>query len=202
MNPDVFAGSGNSSLSLPSAASSGGQPVTGKSTSPYNSPCGSSYTVQSGDTLSSIARTCLISVQDLLAINPAITNQHLITVGQKITIYNTLPVITAQPTVAVVPTAVQGAAALATLPAGLKPGDPVNIELKGFPAGAQVRVGIGRVGETPTNVTTTKTDPNGVLKINIPVPLHANADEKWTVTVTTVNRPRMQVTAVPFTIQK
>jgi hypothetical protein len=48
--------------------------------------CGSVYTVRSGDTLSSIARACGITLENLLAANPAITNPNLIHVDQRVNI--------------------------------------------------------------------------------------------------------------------
>lgn len=46
----------------------------------------STYTVKAGDTLSRIAQNNNLSLSELLAANPAITNPSLIYVGQKITI--------------------------------------------------------------------------------------------------------------------
>lgn len=47
------------------------------------------YTVRSGDTLSRIAQNHNVTVNELLAANPAITNPSLIFIGQKITIPDT-----------------------------------------------------------------------------------------------------------------
>jgi hypothetical protein len=46
--------------------------------------CGGNYTVRSGDTLSVIARDCSLSLADLVAANPQITNPDLIHVGDQI----------------------------------------------------------------------------------------------------------------------
>jgi spore coat assembly protein SafA len=48
--------------------------------------CSSPYTVQSGDTLKSIAQKCGVSLNALLNANPAITNPNLIYRGQRIVI--------------------------------------------------------------------------------------------------------------------
>lgn len=205
INPDVF--QSNADPSQPSLLrTNGGQPITGvgKSTSPYNSPCGSYYIVQSGDTLSSISRTCLISVEDLLATNPSITNQHLIAVGQRIIIYNTnLPVVTPLPQVTLFPP-------IATLPggppatlapgAGLRQGDPVPVNFSGFSPGAQVRVGLGRYNDVPTSITSTRAGPDGVVSLVLQVPLHANPGETWVVTAVTTSGPAVRKTGTPFPI--
>jgi LysM repeat protein len=196
-NFGVFADSSSSSLS--SSSSGVGQPVTGKSTSAQNSPCGSSYTVKKGDTLSQIARTCLISIEDMLAVNTSITNPNLITEGQKITIFVVLPAAHPTSRLPIVPT--QKAQTSATPAPNLKPGGLVNVEMKGFPPGAQIQVAIGKVGSIPINYKNVKADSNGVVKISVPIPTTANANEKWTVTMITVNTPKMRVTAVPFTIK-
>ena len=47
---------------------------------------GSTYTVASGDSLASIANRFNVSLDDLLAANPAIENQDVISIGQVINI--------------------------------------------------------------------------------------------------------------------
>ena len=222
VNYDVFGGS--SSSSLPSSASGavpgGGQPVTGsgKSSSPQNSPCGSTYIVQSGDTLSKVARTCLISIEDLMVVNPSITNPNFITVGQKIIIFKqTLPVVTKQPTRERMPTATAtktkkppvtatvaaaGPEFVSTVPPDTKAGDSFKIEVRGFPAYAELQVGIGIAGKNPSSIKTALTDENGAYQTIVTIPNNAKAGEKWTVTVKTTAAPQKKVTAVPFEIVK
>jgi LysM repeat protein len=50
--------------------------------------CGSTVTVQSGDTLSSIAANCGVSLSDLEAANPSVTDPNTITLGEQINIPN------------------------------------------------------------------------------------------------------------------
>lgn len=224
VNYDVFGGSSSSSGAVP--GTTGGQPVTGvtgggKSTSPLNSPCGSTYTVKSGDTLSSIARTCLISIEDMLAVNPNITNPNYIVAGQKITIFKqTLPVVTTTKQITRTPTAkaavtknpkptntatavaTAGPEFVATVPPGLKPGQAFKIEVRGFPAYAELHIGIGLVGKTPSSLKTALTDENGRYATLITIPNNAKAGEKWTVTVKTTAAPQKKITTVPFEISK
>jgi LysM repeat protein len=49
-------------------------------------PCGETYTVLPGDTLTSIARRCETTVQAILQANPQIVNPNRIFVGQRIVI--------------------------------------------------------------------------------------------------------------------
>jgi LysM repeat protein len=223
MNYDVFSGNSSSSSSGALPGTTGGQPVTGggKSTSPLNSPCGSTYIVQSGDTLSKIARTCLISIEDMLAVNPNITNPNYIVAGQKITIFKqTLPVVTTTKQITRTPTAkaavtknpkptntatavaTAGPEFVATVPPGLKPGQAFKIEVRGFPAYAELHIGIGLVGKTPSSLKTALTDENGRYATLITIPNNAKAGEKWTVTVKTTAAPQKKITTVPFEISK
>jgi len=50
------------------------------------SPCGVSYTVLSGDTLSHIAQACGVSVADIVAANPLIQDPNKISPGQQLAI--------------------------------------------------------------------------------------------------------------------
>jgi LysM repeat protein len=53
---------------------------------PHPSPCGPTYVVRRGDWLSLIARTCQVSVADLLRVNPQIVNPNLLFAGQVLNI--------------------------------------------------------------------------------------------------------------------
>jgi LysM repeat protein len=53
---------------------------------PGGGVCGREYIVRSGDTLSSIARACGVTLEQLLAANPTITNPNLIYAEQRINI--------------------------------------------------------------------------------------------------------------------
>ncbi len=56
---------------------------------PTTSPCGPRYTVRPGDWLYQIARTCQVTVADLLRANPQISNPNLLFPGQVLTIPQT-----------------------------------------------------------------------------------------------------------------
>lgn len=78
----------------PTALTSLTSPSSGSGTTPYDyssvtgtgQSVAGSYTVQPGDTLSSIAARANVTTSALLAANPMITNANLITVGQVIMI--------------------------------------------------------------------------------------------------------------------
>lgn len=52
----------------------------------HPSPCGPTYVVRRGDWLAQIARTCEVSLSELLRANPQITDPNRITAGQVLTI--------------------------------------------------------------------------------------------------------------------
>lgn len=70
----------------------GGSPLTGLS---GQGGCGDSYTVRSGDTMSTIAKGCGVALEDLLAANPSISNPNMIHPGQSLVMVQ--PRATAQP---------------------------------------------------------------------------------------------------------
>lgn len=86
-----FIGSTDLTPNTPPAAISGpaaADPAAGVSSAAgvLYSPCSGVYTIQSGDTLSHIARDCGIPLADLIAANPAIPDPNVISPGQQINI--------------------------------------------------------------------------------------------------------------------
>jgi LysM repeat protein len=193
---NVFAGESSSS----SSASTAGQNSAAQGRPAVNSPCGNSYTVKTGDTLSRIAQACAVSLQDLLAANASIKNPNVITVGQKIIIDKAAQAVNATAT-----DTMEAAEMLLVAPAptpipGVKPGEAVTVAVQNFPPNAEVQVGIGEVGTNPEVIGIGTTDGNGVFKTSVNVPQKANAYEQWTVTITTVKQPHLKVTSEPFVI--
>lgn len=176
-----------------------GLAITGITT---NSPCGSVYVVQSGDTLSKIARACGANLADLVAFNPDIVDPDLIYPNQKINIVilATLPPATAIPTVVLAATQVPPTAAPASptqtaLPAAapsgsVKPGTMVPIRMNGFQPFILVEVAIGRVGEKPQMVGEQITAEDGSLSVEVEVPSRAQPGEMWVVTITSQREPK------------
>jgi hypothetical protein len=75
----VMAAAGGQQGTSPAFRVEGGAP-------PTTSPCGSRYTVRPGDWLYQIARTCQVTVADLLRANPQISNASLLYPGQVLNI--------------------------------------------------------------------------------------------------------------------
>lgn len=194
---------------------------------PGNSPCGSTYTVRSGDSLSRVAQVCNISMSDLLAANPSVQNPNLIQAGQKLVIYTAPANATAGGAVAAAvtrpasspaaatpiavtgplsPLPVQGAVAetapnqgSAASPSGLQPGGSIKMTVTGLPPVVAVEIAIGRVGSQPVVIDHRITDAQGQLTENVAIPRTARPGEKWFVRVTAV-KSKVSVTSPPFTI--
>jgi len=63
------------------------------------SACGPTYTVVEGDTLFSIARRCGLTVNQILAVNPGLSNPNRILVGQRLFLPPGAPIVTPLPPV-------------------------------------------------------------------------------------------------------
>jgi LysM repeat protein len=175
-----------------SGGSSGNNAIQGVS----SSKCGPSYTVESGDTLSRIALACGVTVQEILAQNPSITNPNLIRPGQVLNMY-------VAPTVN--PTATQPRVSpiqSAETTTGLRPGGVVAVDIAGFPALSMVSVTIGPVGGKMEKVKEVQVDKNGAYHSNIGIPPTAKVGEKWVIISTSVSNPALSVTSTPFEIVK
>jgi LysM repeat protein len=221
-NQPVYSGGGSSgaidyNVFAPGGSNGANSVVKGASIDASSSPCGSAYTVRTGDTLFGVSRVCGVTLEHILGLNPAITNPNLIHPGQTIVIFNATAVpkptststpkpAKAQPTKAdakkpeAKPTATKKPAATLEPIPGKKPGDPITVELPGFPPNAEVMVAIGKVGVNVPVIDTGRADEHGVFRITLFVPKTAKAKEKWTVSVVTVDLPKIRATSTPFTI--
>jgi hypothetical protein len=177
--PAYFSGSGSSNPAVQGVSSS---------------KCGPSYTVVSGDTLSRIGQACGLTVAEILAQNPSITNPNLIRPGQVLTMY-------VGPTV--VPTATQPRVSpgLNTETVnGLRPGGVVMVDIASFPPLSMVSVTIGPVNGKMERVKEVQVDRNGMYKGNIAIPITAKAGEKWIIISTSVSNATLSVKSEPFEI--
>lgn len=98
--PPAAPGAGSSNTFLSTGQTSG------------TSPCASPYTVAAGDTLGEIAKGCSLTLADLLAANPAVTNADLIYVDQVLLIPRS-----SVPAAEIAPTATPAQAVIAAPPA-------------------------------------------------------------------------------------
>lgn len=168
-------------------------------------PCQGTYTVQQGDTLSQIARTCGVTLELLLSANPSITNPHLIRPGQQLSIFymaTAVPTLTLPDTggnqLLAVPTAVS---TQETIPdTELRPGGMVPITIQNFPPLTLVNVEMGKEDGLLELVKQPQIGADGSLRIEVPIPPNAVPGETWVVVVTSMEDPNLVVRSPVFTI--
>lgn len=78
-------------------------------------------------------------------------------------------------------------------------GTTVQVDAAGFPANAEVIVGVGRAQSEPTTRTRMQTDANGELNTQVTIPQSAEAGEPWVVVVTAPNQ-RVDALSNRFTV--
>jgi peptidoglycan DL-endopeptidase CwlS len=134
------------------------------------SVCGSTYTVQVDDSLSSIAQYCGVSYSSLLAANPRISNPNLIVPGQIIYIPQVIIPNTGSEQRSLQISPRQGAAS--TL---------VDISGTGFMPDTSLTVGVGIVSTEPSATRTVSTDVNGSFNVRMRIPDSALPIQNWIV---------------------
>lgn len=191
--------------------------------------CPGSYTVQPGDTLARIARTCGVNLPNLIAANPHLSNPNLIQPGQTIYIPGggggqvllpdsgggqapvtaptptNLP--TAQPAATQTPAqqpanqpVVEVARTDGSPVEGVQPGSELKVTLRNFPPNAIALVGVGLRDESPGTAGEGITDAAGSYSLTIKLPETAQAGENWVVSVFTIDDPKIDVISAPFSI--
>jgi LysM repeat protein len=134
------------------------------------SPAGA-YTIQSGETLSSIAGQFGTTVSALLTANPQITNPDLIFAGTLLTI----------PGSGLIP--ITGQQARLTLaPTSGGPSTLVTISGSDFAANASLSVTAGPQGSTPTVSLSVTTDGNGGFTTQLVIPPATPGGSVWLIT--------------------
>ena len=84
--PPMFLGLGGGDASPTPAATASPEPTVPASPTPTPAPTPTVYIVKPGDTLSKIATSFGLTVEDLLAVNPQITDPNSIQIGDEIVI--------------------------------------------------------------------------------------------------------------------
>lgn len=147
-------------IRIKASASLPGVPVTGTQ----------EYIVIKGDTLFKIATRYGTTVDNLLKLNPEIKDASKIYVGQKIR----------------VPSG-SNTAQVSLSSTSLRPGDSVDVTVKGFPANADIDFRLGLEGKPYSVVLDGKTNANGEATAKMTIPATAKAGERWVVQVLTTS---------------
>lgn len=140
------------------------------------------YVVVKGDTLFKIATRFNTTTAELLRLNPDIKDASKIYVGQKIRVggsavgNNSVSLSTASP----------------------KPGDSVEVRVKGLPANADIDFRLGLDGKDFSVVVDGKTDSKGEAVAKVTVPSSAKAGEKWVVVVVTTGMAQVKEVKSPL----
>lgn len=206
----------------------GGSGGTGGFTS-TGGPCLTPYIVQPGDTLFSIARACGVTLADLLAANPGLTNPNVIHPNQVLNIPYAqqaaasaplsaaaggdeefgksgpvpLEVATQAPTATVeIPLAVPtatGGAGSFVIP-GHRPGDMVPVEIGGLPPQARFRMEYGTSGGQRYELGEATSGADGVLRMSVIIPPMALPGEQWFVYAQNIDAPGQISSSPPIDI--
>ncbi len=129
---------------------------------------GGTYTVESGDTLGTIAEQFNTTVKELLRLNPDILDPRFIYIGQVLV----LPGKTSGPRVEL-------------LTGSVKPGGVVQVAVYGFPANTYIDYRAGVRGGPYTLIKDGVTDAAGYATANITIPTTADIDHPWEILVLT-----------------
>jgi LysM repeat protein len=165
-------------IRIKASASLPGVPVTGTQ----------EYVVVKGDTLFKIATRYGTTVENMLKLNPEIKDASKIYVGQKLR----------------VPTSgtTTGSAQVSLSSTSLRPGDSVDVTVKGFPANAEIDFRLGVSGQKFSVVLDGKTNDKGEASGKLTIPTTAKAGEKWVVQVlTTAMTNGKDVTSAVITLK-
>lgn len=145
---------------------------------------GSVYMVKPGDTLNEIARLFKVSLQDILKVNPSITNPNRIEAGLQIK----LP---------------EGAARVRT--AGIDPrtgkaGDRVTLAVTGFAANTDVEIRFGLSESDNSVVGTLKTDAKGAILQTVNIPTSVQQGKSYIFVVQVKASPSEKAISNPFKV--
>jgi LysM repeat protein len=153
--------------------------------------CGDTYTVQYHDYLSKISQSCGISVSDLLALNPQITNANIIYTGEIIRLNTNVDIISRTTSSTYynpyTTTTTSGYARVTVSSTRAVAGDDVIVSVSGFPAYSQIDYRVGIQGEDPTLFYDGTITSSGTDSQTITIPDDAAVGEYWVVDVITTS---------------
>jgi|GEM_PF-923191 len=129
-------------------------------------PCGDTYIVQAGDTLSEIAELCGTTVEAILNLNPEISDPGQIFTGQILRIPRVEDF--AGPVVAISPDC------------GF-PGTTITIFGSGFPEETSVQIRAGPLNQSASVTVTTTSDELGMIDTTITIPASVEQEATWVI---------------------
>jgi LysM repeat protein len=144
------------------------------------------YIVQPGDTLRSIASTFDVTIAALLSANPEITDPSLITVGQRL----------------IIPARAAGEPAVEISPTCGPAGTELEVLVSNFPENSQVEISRGIYRSNSSIIDRDITEGQGELETTIQIPDTARRNEAWVVTVETTGSPRIRASSQIFTVSR
>ncbi len=148
--------------------------------------CGDTVTVAEGDTLFEIARRCGTTVNALVVANEDIINANeILFVGTVLTIPNPDSI------------TIDESSTMTIYPLSGVAGSQVTITLNGFPANANVSLGLGVPESEYTLTRTERTDAFGGLVTQMRIPSDSTSNQSW-VFVATLTNSTDEVISTPF----
>jgi LysM repeat protein len=150
--------------------------------------CGDTYIVQPGDYLSAIARTCGISLSNILVLNPQITSPNLIYAGQVLRLTDAAPTASAPIYYPYTSTTSSGYASVSLSTPKVAAGNSLTVSISGFPAYADIDYRVGQQGDDYSIVYDGSVDSDGAASKTITIPSSADSGEYWVVYVVTTGQ--------------
>lgn len=147
--------------------------------------CGDTYTVERGDYLYKIARTCGTTVSTILALNPQIIYPSLIYPGQVLRLTGSVPVPPAPTTNYVYRTS--GSLRIGVSTTRALEGQKVTVTISGFPALTPVDFRVGEKGKDFSLVYDAVTSATGTATQVVILPTAADLGEYWVVQAITTD---------------
>ncbi len=155
--------------------------------------CGSRYILSPGQTLGQVAQDCGLSLAELLAANPQVTNPNRVFSGQSLSIPNPL-------------VGRGGADPLAVIEAPIPPtgsylpGAQLEIAAQGLPPHTRVRIGVGLSASGYRQLAEQVTGADGRITAVVHLPPDAQFGESGFFMLTSASVPVVQKISAAFTI--
>lgn len=152
--------------------------------------CGKTYTVVGGDTLTTIANKCGISISSIQEFNPSITDSNIIFSGQVIRLTANAVITTTVNTVTSSSSSAEyyGNASIILSDNRTYAGHSIVVNAKDFPPNSAIRIYIYNKASSMGTSYDATTNSNGGARKSITVPSYAYDQQIWEVKVITTNQ--------------